>query len=105
MAFCTDLMESPGLDHHLKKALKPLSTLKPIDNKEITNPYLFRDAPMVTTFVRSASNRTKELWCFIEEASRTDIRLAGMEHPPSMSYQINVRAGSRFMFIPVSIGP
>ena len=68
------------MDHHLKKALKPLSTLKPIDNKDITNPYLFRGAPMVTTFVRSAGNRTKVLWCFIEEASRTDIRLAEMEH-------------------------
>ena len=36
---------------------------------------------MVTTFVRSAGNRTKELWRFIEEASRTDIRLADLEHP------------------------
>ena len=36
---------------------------------------------MVTTFVRSAGNRTKELWRFIEEASRTDIRLAETEHP------------------------
>ena len=29
---------------------------------------------MVTTFVRSAGNRTKELWQFIEEASRADMR-------------------------------
>ena len=36
---------------------------------------------MVTTFVRSAGNRTKVLWRFNEEASRTDIRLAEMEHP------------------------
>ena len=36
---------------------------------------------MVTTFAHSAGNRTKELWCFIEEASRTDIRLAEIEHP------------------------
>ena len=35
---------------------------------------------MVTTFVRSAGNRTKELRRFIEEASRTDISLADMEH-------------------------
>ena len=35
---------------------------------------------MVTTFVRSAGNRTKELWRFIEEASRADMRLAEMEH-------------------------
>ena len=35
---------------------------------------------MVTTFVCSAGNRTKELWRFIEEASRADMRLAEMEH-------------------------
>ena len=26
--FCTDLLESPDLDHQLKKSLKPLSSLK-----------------------------------------------------------------------------
>ena len=31
--------------------------------------------------VRQISNRTKELWRFIEKASRADIRLAEMEHP------------------------
>ena len=36
---------------------------------------------MVTTFVRSAGTRTRELWGFIEESSRTDIRLAELEHP------------------------
>ena len=35
---------------------------------------------MVTTFVRSAGNLTKELWRFIAEASRTDIRLVEMLH-------------------------
>ena len=36
---------------------------------------------MVTTFVRSAGTRTREQWRFLEEASRMDIRLAGLEHP------------------------
>ena len=36
---------------------------------------------MVTIFVRLASNRTKELWKFIEEASRADMKLAEMEYP------------------------
>ena len=67
-------MESPNIDHLLKK------TLKTINHKDVTNPYLFRGAPMVTTFVRSAANRTKELWRFIEEASQTDIRLAELEY-------------------------
>ena len=35
---------------------------------------------MVTTFVRSAGNRTKELWQFIEEASRADVMSADMRH-------------------------
>ena len=79
--FCSDLMESPNLDHQLKKALKPLSSMKNIDQKDITNPYLFKGAAMVTTFVRLPGVRTKELWQFIEEASRTDIVLAEMGHP------------------------
>ena len=31
---------------------------------------------MLTTFVRSAGNRTKVLWHFIDEASRADVMLA-----------------------------
>ena len=74
--FCQGILEPSNIDHLLKKALKPLT----IDN-HVTNPYLFRGAPMVTTLVRSAGNQTKGLWRFIEEASRTDIRLAELEHP------------------------
>ena len=47
----------------------------------ISNLHLFRGAPMVTTFVRLAGNRTKELWQLIEGASQADMRLAEMEHP------------------------
>ena len=36
---------------------------------------------MVTTFVRSAGKCTRKQWCFLEEASRTDIRMAELEHP------------------------
>ena len=60
--------------------MKPLRSLKKIDEKDITNPYLFKDAPMLTTFVRSAGNRTKELWHFIDEASRTDVILADVKN-------------------------
>ena len=78
--FCVDILESPSIDHHLKKILNHLTSLKTIDQKNITNPYLFKCAHMVTTFFPSAVNRTKEFWRFIEEASRADIRLAEMEH-------------------------
>ncbi len=68
------------MDHILKKTLKPLSSLKKIDGKDITNPYLFKSAAMVTTFVRSAGPRTKELWHFLEGASRADAMLADLRH-------------------------
>ena len=74
--FCEDILEPQHLDHVLKKALKPLLALKTIDKADITNPYNFKNAPMLTTFVRAAGNRTKELWLFIEEASRADVMLA-----------------------------
>ena len=35
---------------------------------------------MLTTFVRSAGNRTKELWNFIDEASRADVMLANTKN-------------------------
>ena len=74
--FCEDILEPQHLDHILKKALKPLFSMKKIDNIDITNPHNFKNAPMLTTFVRTAGGRTKELWQFIEEASRADVMLA-----------------------------
>ena len=68
------------MDHVLKKTLKPLSSLKTIDGKDITNPYLFKNAAMVTIFVRSAGNRIKELWHFLEGGSRADVKLADLRH-------------------------
>ena len=94
--FCEDTFENPRLDHLLKQTLKPLRSLKKIDEKDITNPYLFKDAPMLTTFVRSASNRTKELWHFIDEASRTDVMLADVKNTMLKKCFPFVRAGSRF---------
>ena len=79
--FCADVMQSPNIEHHLKNTLNPLITLKIVNHKDITNPYLFRGALMVTTFVHSAGNRTNEFWRFIEEASRTNITLAESELP------------------------
>ena len=74
--FCEDILKNPHLDHIVKKSLKPLLSLKKIDQKDITNPYLFTNVPVLTTFVRSAGNRTKGLWHFSNEASRADVMLA-----------------------------
>ena len=78
--FCEDILENPNHDHILKTSLKPLRSFKKINNKDITNPYIFKDAPMLTTFVRSAGNRTKELWNFIDEASRADVMLGNTKN-------------------------
>ena len=59
--FNENVLQSPTIEHHVKKSLNPLISLKTIDHKDVTNPYFFRGTPMVTTLVRSAGNRTKEL--------------------------------------------
>ena len=79
--FCEDIMENSHIDHTLKQSLKPLRSLKKIDTKDITKPHLFKDAPKLTTFVRLAGNRTKELWNFIDEASRADVMLVDTKSP------------------------
>ena len=80
---CSELpyAQKPTTDHQMKKILKPLSSIKTINGKNICNPYLFRGAPMVTTFVCMAGNRTRELWRFLLETSHANIRLAELEHP------------------------
>ena len=99
--FSQEILESPNIDHHVKKSLKPLTSRKTIDkHKDITNPYLSRGAPMVTTFVRSAGNRTKELWRYIEEASRTDITLVEMEHS-----SLNVMSSKCTGRVPIYVHP
>ena len=55
---------------------------------------------MVTTFARSVGNRTKELWRFIEEASRTHIRLTEMEHP-----SLNVMTSKCMGRVPIYVHP
>ena len=99
--FCQDIMESPNINHILKKTLKLLRSLTKIDNnKDITNPYLFRGAQMVTTFVCSPGNWTKALWQFIEEANRTDIRLVELEHP-----SLNVLSNKCTGRVPIYVHP
>ena len=94
--FCEDILENPNHDHILKNSLKPLRSIKNIDNKDIINPYIFKDAPMLTTFVRLAGNRTEVLWNFIDEASRADVMLANTKKAMLKKWSLFVRAGSRF---------
>ena len=80
ITLCKEPDPSKITDHQLKTLLKPLFSFKSINEKNISNPYLFRDATKVTTFVRTAGNRTRELWRFIQEASCADLRLAELDH-------------------------
>ena len=80
ITLCTEPDPSKITDHQLKTILKPLLSFKSINEKNISNPYLFRDAAKVTTFVHTAGNRTRELWRFIQKASCADLRLAELEH-------------------------
>ena len=59
--FCSDILDSPIIDHQIKRTLIPLTSLKTVDNKEIPNPYLFRGAPTVNTFDHHMSNRTRAI--------------------------------------------
>ena len=52
------------------------------------------------TLVRSIGNRTRELWRFFEEASRTDIRSAELEHP-----SINVMLSKCTSRVPIYAHP
>ena len=80
-ALCSVELEAVG-DFQLRKALKPLLSLDKIKNLNVSNPANFRSAAMVTTFVRSAGDRTKGVWKFLSTVCQTDtgIKLAELEH-------------------------
>ena len=80
-ALCSAELEAVG-DFQLRKALKPLARLEKINDLKVSNPANFRSAAMVTTFVRSAGDRTKGVWQFLSTVCQTDtgIKLAELEH-------------------------
>ena len=80
-ALCSAELEAVG-DFQLRKALKPLARLEKINDLKISNPANFRSAAMVTTFVRSAGDRTKGVWKYLSTVCQTDtgMKLAELEH-------------------------
>ena len=62
---------------------------------------------MVTTFVRSAGDRTKGVWKFLSTVCQTDtgIKLAELEHSSLRKCIPFVREGSLFWFTRPFIGP
>ena len=67
-------------DFQLRKALKPLLSFEKVNNANVSNPSNFRSAAMVTTFVRSAGDRTKGVWKFLSTVCQTVMKLAELEH-------------------------
>ena len=80
-ALCSAELEAVG-DFQLRKALKPLLSLEKVKNLNVSNPANFWSAAMVTTFVRSAGDRTKGVWKFLSTVCQTDtgIKLVELEH-------------------------
>ena len=64
-ALCSVEPEVVG-NFQLRKALKPLLDLEKIDKKKTCYPINFRGTSIVTTFVRSAGDRTRGVWKFLE---------------------------------------
>ena len=80
-ALCSVELEAVS-DFQLRKALKQLLNLDKVQNLNVSNPANFRSAAMVTTFVRSAGDRTKGVWKFLSTVCQTDtgMKLAELEH-------------------------
>ena len=73
VALCSTNSRDEKYDFQLKEALRSLQNLKEINNKNIENPLNFRDAPMVTTFVRSAGSRTNQMLKMLERANVAEL--------------------------------
>ena len=63
-------------DFHYMKTITPLK-------KKVSNPFNFRSASMVTTFVCSAGSRTQFIWKFMKKANQINagVKQAELEYP------------------------
>ena len=75
-------------DYQLRKLLKPLLDFEKVNKKPVCNPVNFGSAAMVTTFVRSAGDRTKGVWKFLNTVCQTEtgIKFAKLEHSSLKKY-------------------
>ena len=81
MALCTAGLESVT-DYQLRNLLKPLLDFDRINQKKICNPLNFSSVAMVTTFVRSAGDRTRGVGKFLNTVCQTDLgmKFAELDH-------------------------
>ena len=66
----------------IKKDVKAVTATGKSRKKKVNNPFNFKSAAMVTTFIRSAGDRTKGVWKFLDTVCQTDtgVKLAELEH-------------------------
>ena len=66
----------------IKKDAKAVTATGKSWKKKVNNPLNFKSAAMVTTFIRSAGDRTKGVWKFLDKVRQTDtgVKLAELEH-------------------------
>ena len=82
--------------------LKQLIQLEKVNKKKIGNPLNFKSVAMITTFIRSAGDRTKGVWQFLDSARQTDagVKLAELEHS-SLKRCLQFCSGS----VPILVNP
>jgi len=76
-----------------KRAWAPLWKLDSVDGKAINNPLNFRDAPLVTTFIREPKSRAVGVWRTITSAESAfpGVVLVQREHPKLTTLKQNCR--------------
>ena len=91
-------------DFQRRKALKQVLDLERVQKKKTCNPVNFRGAPMVTTFIRSVGDRTRDVWKFLETVCQTDtgVRLAKLQHS-SLNQMLNNYAKSVPIYVHASL--
>ena len=86
----------------VSKGTEAVTGLEKNLEKKTANPINFRCAPMVTTVVRSAGDRTRGIWKFLEMVCQTDtgVRLAEVQHS-SLNQMLNYCVGR----VPIYVHP
>ena len=101
MTLCSVGLEAVR-NFQLGKALKPLLDLEKVNKKEITNPHNLRGEPMATAFVRSAGDRTRGVWKFLDTVCQNDMGISlAMLEDSSLHRMLNFSAGR----VPILVHP
>ena len=68
------------LSHQQRKALNPLNKHTMVEAKAVEDPRNFKDAPMITTFVRLVERRACQWSMVMAEKVVSNVKLADWKH-------------------------